>query len=153
MNKINLKTEFICLLMLAIPLVYLAMVWNRIPDIVPVHFNAAGEADRQGSKTVYIWLVSLPGLLFYLLLVFIPLLNKQQFSLPSASDTFNKIRLCVSATNCVIFCAIVHVALTGTMAGSWYIIIAALLFLVASVVVIIVRSGSISRRGQPGESQ
>lgn len=31
-------------------IVFLIVVWGKLPDQVPAHFNAAGEVDRWGSK-------------------------------------------------------------------------------------------------------
>ena len=28
------------------PVAYLALVWNKIPGTVPMHYNLAGEPDR-----------------------------------------------------------------------------------------------------------
>jgi uncharacterized membrane protein len=36
---------------IAVPAIYLALVWHRIPEIIPLHYNLKGEADRHGSKT------------------------------------------------------------------------------------------------------
>lgn len=33
-----------------IPVVYLAIMWSKIPDTVAIHFNAAGEPDDYSSK-------------------------------------------------------------------------------------------------------
>lgn len=35
---------------LAAPLAYLALVWNRLPEQVAIHFNLEGTADDFGSK-------------------------------------------------------------------------------------------------------
>ena len=35
----------------AVPAVYLAMIWNKLPERVPMHYNLKGEVDRYGSKT------------------------------------------------------------------------------------------------------
>ena len=32
------------------PVVYLAIIWNTIPDTVPLHFDLKGNANRYGSK-------------------------------------------------------------------------------------------------------
>ena len=45
------------LLLLLGTAVFLAAYWRRIPEEVPMHFNAAGEIDRWGSKW---WLLMLP---------------------------------------------------------------------------------------------
>lgn len=33
------------------PVVYLAVVWNKLPEKVPMHYNINGEVDRYGNKT------------------------------------------------------------------------------------------------------
>lgn len=40
-----------------LPLVYLLVKWETIPDIVPVHFNGAFEPDRYDSKNT-LWLMA-----------------------------------------------------------------------------------------------
>jgi uncharacterized membrane protein len=35
---------------IAAPAAYLALVWNRLPEVVPVNYNLRGEADEYGSK-------------------------------------------------------------------------------------------------------
>lgn len=56
---------------LAAPLVYLAIIWNRIPETVAVHFDLEGKPDRFGSRKEMIWVTLLlvgVNLLCYLLL-------------------------------------------------------------------------------------
>ena len=53
------------------PAVYLAIVWNTIPDTVPMHANLKGEVDRYGSKNELINLTLIltgVNVLVYLLL-------------------------------------------------------------------------------------
>jgi uncharacterized membrane protein len=47
MNKI--LTRIVWLFILT-PAIYLAVIWETIPDIVPLHANLKGEVDRYGSK-------------------------------------------------------------------------------------------------------
>lgn len=35
----------------AVPVAYLALIWNKLPEIVPMHYNLKGEVDRYGNKT------------------------------------------------------------------------------------------------------
>ena len=35
----------------AAPVIYLAAVWNKLPEKVPMHYNLSGEPDRFGNKT------------------------------------------------------------------------------------------------------
>lgn len=49
------------IVMLALPVYY----WQDIPDIVPTHFNAAGQPDDYGSKWSTIALPIIGSLLFF----------------------------------------------------------------------------------------
>lgn len=55
--------------LLAVPAVY----YSDLPDTIPTHFNAAGEADDYGPK-ITIWLLPLIGLGLYVALT---LINRQ----------------------------------------------------------------------------
>lgn len=41
------------------PVAYLAAVWNKIPERVPLKYNAAGEAIRYGSRTEFLLILGL----------------------------------------------------------------------------------------------
>lgn len=49
-NKYDNFVEIICLTLLVGVFIYLFVKWSSIPDKIPVHYNAAGEVDRIGSK-------------------------------------------------------------------------------------------------------
>ncbi|WP_455170234.1 SdpI family protein [Aegicerativicinus sediminis] len=46
----NLKKELPLIAIVLLPIIYLATVWNELPQKVPVHWNINGEIDRYGSK-------------------------------------------------------------------------------------------------------
>lgn len=54
------------------PIVYLLIMLPSMPDQVVVHWNAAGDADRYGSKLMYFFLALLPAIM----LVFQNIYNK-----------------------------------------------------------------------------
>lgn len=51
------------------PLIYLWIVWDTIPDTVPTHFNALGEADAWGYKDSIFILVFVSFMIFAILSV------------------------------------------------------------------------------------
>ena len=58
-------------LIIIAPSIYLAIVWNTIPDIVPLHVNLKGVVDRYGSKNELIamtLILTAVNVLVYLLL-------------------------------------------------------------------------------------
>ncbi len=71
MKKIK-TSEIILILIVLAPFVYLAKIWNELPERVPMHWNIEGKIDRYGSKTELIWIPVLLPLLTYLLITFVP---------------------------------------------------------------------------------
>ncbi|WP_163527497.1 DUF1648 domain-containing protein [Halobacillus ihumii] len=43
-------STFISFLVMVITLIYLVVIWNKIPETIPVHFNLSGEPDNYGGK-------------------------------------------------------------------------------------------------------
>lgn len=64
--------------LIVLPYVYLAIVWNKMPDHVPTHFNIAGNADAWSGKTSLIFLPGALGIGIYLLLLLIPVLDPKK---------------------------------------------------------------------------
>jgi uncharacterized membrane protein len=42
----NLKKELPLITIVLLPFIYLAYIWNQLPDKVPMHWNIKGEIDR-----------------------------------------------------------------------------------------------------------
>ncbi|WP_374173716.1 SdpI family protein [Flavobacterium tructae] len=63
--NLELKKELPIIGMVMIPYVYLAFIWNSLPERVPIHWNMNGQIDDWGSKVFLIVLVFLlPGLTY-----------------------------------------------------------------------------------------
>ena len=96
----NLYLEIFCLMILISYWVYLNLVYQSLPDRIPIHFNSAGNADGFGNKG---YLYELPRLatMFYVILtginVFIYYFKNRLFFPVEASEhilrnTINTIR-------------------------------------------------------------
>ncbi|MDO6389971.1 SdpI family protein [Pontibacter sp. BT731] len=72
MKTNNLTREIILWAIVFIPLVNLAVVWTRLPEQVPVHFNLQGEADGWAGKNSLVFIVLGTTALFNLLLLALP---------------------------------------------------------------------------------
>jgi len=64
-TKLEWLLDGLSLLALALPAIYLFMVWGELPAKVPIHFNAAGEADGWGGKGTSL-ILPVIGLLLFL---------------------------------------------------------------------------------------
>jgi uncharacterized membrane protein len=94
----NWRRELPSLLLLAVMLVLLATTWPVAPDRVPVHWNAAGEIDRYGSKTFGLLFPPLLAAGLYLVLLFAPRIDPGRANYASFPDTYLVIRTAVLTT-------------------------------------------------------
>ncbi len=68
MNKMAL--DFAAIAIVAATFIVALYFYGRLPDIIPIHFNMVGTADRFGSKSL-LFLCPILSVLLYLLLRFI----------------------------------------------------------------------------------
>lgn len=76
--KLNLKNEIPILIFVALPFLYLAYIWNKLPEKVPVHWNIKGEIDRWGDKTELLIIPFLLPLMTYLILLIVPYIDPKK---------------------------------------------------------------------------
>ena len=91
----------------AIPAAYLAILWNKLPERIAMHYNLKGEADRFGDKTELMILVAVITAInigIYFLLVNINRIDpKKKFSkdnLPRMRNIAFFISIFMSAVAC-----------------------------------------------------
>lgn len=73
MNK-YLK-ELVLWAFIVLPIVYLATIWNNLPEQVPTHFNLQGVADGWLSKNSLIYIIGALEIGIYLLMLIIPTID------------------------------------------------------------------------------
>ncbi|MBU3821205.1 SdpI family protein [Flavobacteriaceae bacterium XHP0103] len=74
----KLKKEIPLLLVVLIPFLYLAFIWNSLPETIPTHWNIKGEIDGWGKKSILIWVTFLLPVLTYIILTAIPFLDPKK---------------------------------------------------------------------------
>lgn len=73
-----LKKEWYVLLILLMPFVASAILWDDLPDVVPTHFNIQGEADDYGPKWMTAIMIPAIGLATYFMLIFLPAIDPKK---------------------------------------------------------------------------
>lgn len=73
--KTNITKELPVVGIVLIPFVYLAIIWNTLPQQVPMHWNASGQIDCYGDKAETLLIPILLPLLTYLIFTLSPLLD------------------------------------------------------------------------------
>ena len=71
----KLKKELPIIAIVLLPFIYLAYIWNQLPEQVPLHWNLQGEIDRYGNKAELILIPLLLPLLVYVIFLIIPVID------------------------------------------------------------------------------
>ena len=107
MKKVNVAEMGLWLLM-AVPFVYLALVWAQLPESVPTHFNAQGEADDYSAKSSLVWLLLFTQVMPFFLLKYVPQLDPKRKP-EEFGQNYQRLRLILvlfmSAIGCIIVMA------------------------------------------------
>jgi uncharacterized membrane protein len=76
--KLTIKKELPLIGIVLAPFVYLAIIWNTLPEEVPTHWNYKGEVDKWGDKYSLIALLFLLPVLTYVLMLVIPKIDPKK---------------------------------------------------------------------------
>lgn len=113
-------------LIVPVPLIYLAIVWNKLPATVALHFGMNGMPDRFGTKNELLTsLVILSGvsLLVYLLLKNIYRVDPKKYAAEN-KDRLLRIGFATSVFLSAIGCMLVYTSLTGAASFAMGLILA-----------------------------
>src|SRR5215471_15831063 len=114
MNKFLNRTFW---LVMIIPIAYLAVVWNTLPEKIAMHFDLHGNADKFDSKNELLWFTII--MVFVAIAVYLLLTNIWRID-PKKYAAENKGRLQKIAFALVIFlaaiqCFVIYIATQGSM--------------------------------------
>ena len=96
------------------PAIYLAIIWNTVPETVPLHANLKGEVDRYGSKNALIILtliLTLVNAAVYLLLPQVYRIDPKKYAAENKSRLFRiafAVSLFIAAVLCLLIYSSVH---------------------------------------------
>jgi uncharacterized membrane protein len=106
MKTINLKKEMLMWAIMSIPFIYLAAIWNNVPDTVALHFNSRGEADGWGSKWLLLMLLLALTAGVYGLMLFIPRIDPKN-NLAVFKASYDRIRQIITYMMTAVACLVV----------------------------------------------
>ncbi len=97
-------------LLIIAPAVYLAIIWNTIPDTIAMHFNLKGNVDRYGSKNELLIMTAVLTLLnavIYLLLPQVYRLDPKRYAVENKSR-LHRIAFAVSVFIAAVVCLLIY---------------------------------------------
>ena len=111
MKKQTLIRWTFVLVIISIPWIYLAIIWNSLPDTIPVHFGLNGTPDRFGQKNEIFFIpiiMTAISLLVFLLLTNIYKLDPKKYA-TKQSGTFLKFAMAI----------VVFISFIGLLVLNW----------------------------------
>lgn len=114
MNTIRKKLVWF---IMAIPAIYLAIVWNKLPDRIATHFDLKGNADNFSNKKEFIFFIGLLTAIsigVYFLLINIYKIDPKKRAAEN-KERLQKIAFVVAVFLSVIACIIIHTGVTGEL--------------------------------------
>ena len=90
MEKFKKEIPFIIIALL--PFIYLAFIWNSLPEKVPMHWNGAGEIDRYGDKKELLSMIFMVVGISYFVFLIIPSIDPKQ-KLQNMGNKLNNLRM------------------------------------------------------------
>ena len=109
--------ELILWLFNVIPYIYLITIWNDLPDIVPTHFNLAGEADGWSSKQFLIFLPGSLGIGMYFLMLVLPQIDPKH-NLSLEDNKYYGIRFMMAVFFSILTTYILYTSLAGKISNT-----------------------------------
>lgn len=128
--KTSLIKELPIFVIIALPFLYLGYIWQTLPAIVPIHWNASGEIDGYGSKNLLILIPILLPLLTYLILSFAPKLDAENKLDKMGAKYFNLKLLITTALSALALIILKSTASAELFKPSYIIALVGFLFLV-----------------------
>lgn len=99
--------EWIYILIVSAPFIYLFTIWNSLPEKIPMHFNYKGEIDRWGEKMEIILIPILLPLLTYLIMLIVPKIDPKK-KIKEMGSKFDKIKFIIILAMSALACYIIY---------------------------------------------
>ena len=99
------------------PVVYLAIIWNTIPETIAMHFNLKGNVDRYGSKNeliIMVLILTLLNAVIFLLLPEVYRIDPKRYAAENKSRLY-RIAFAVSVFIAAVVCLIIYSSIHGNI--------------------------------------
>ncbi|MCD6010404.1 MAG: hypothetical protein K0Q79_266 [Flavipsychrobacter sp.] len=128
MKTFEVKKEITIWVIMLLPIIYLFMVWNKMPEIVPTHFGIDGTPNDWSHRSVLIYLVGGMTLGMYLIFLIIPVIDPKD-KIKAMGNKYFKLKFVLMLAMALLATLVVHAALTGSIGGNTIFLIAGGMFL------------------------
>lgn len=106
--------ELILWSIIVLPYVYLATIWNELPEKVPTHFNIEGQANGWSSKTTLLFIPGALSIGIYLLMLIIPALDPKR-KIQQMGDKFYAFRFMLTLFISLLVTYLLYLSKAGSL--------------------------------------
>lgn len=118
--KTSLAKELPIIIIIMLPFIYLAYIWNTLPAQVPIHWNAQGEIDGYAGRISLLLIPFALPVLTYIIFSFIPKLDpKGKIGLMGAK--YHNLKLLLVAMMSLLALFIIHSSKKASIGNMNYI--------------------------------
>ena len=118
----KLKREIPLIVIVLLPFIYLAYIWNELPEKVPVHWNFKGEIDRLGEKTELLLIPILLPLLIYIIFLIVPKIDPKN-KISKMGNKYQHIKILLTTFMSILALFIIYSAKNQSFANPNYIVL------------------------------
>ncbi len=106
--------ESILWALIALPYVYLATIWNKLPEQVPTHFNMNGVANDWSSITSLLFIPGALGIGIYFLMLIIPAIDPKK-KIQQMGDKYYTLRFMLTIFISLLATYLLYISYTGSL--------------------------------------
>ena len=118
----KLKKELPLIAIVLLPFIYLAYVWNQLPEKVPMHWNLKGEIDRYGDKIELLLIPFLLPFLVYIIFLAIPKIDPKN-KLNKMGNKLQTLKVLITTLMSVLALFIIYTAKNQSFANPSYLVL------------------------------
>lgn len=127
------KHEWVFWVLLIVPFIYSAVIWNDLPEKIATHFNMQGEPDSYSSKAFGAFIMPCFAVVLYFILRYIPLIDPRKKNYDYFIKSYTGIRLAIASFFLIFYFVTIHASAGGSHPFSTKIIFSAVFVLFALI--------------------
>lgn len=116
------KKELPLVLIVLLPFIYLAYIWNELPEKVPIHWNIKGEIDRYGEKMELLIIPFLLPFLVYIIFWVVPKIDPKN-KLNKMGNKLQTLKVLMTTLMAVLALFIIYTAKNQSFTNPNYIVL------------------------------
>ena len=118
----KLKNELPIIAIVVLPFIYLAYIWQSLPDKVPMHWNIKGEIDRFGDKSELILIPIMLPFLIYLIFLLVPVIDPKN-KIAKMGNKYGQLKLLLTTFMSILALYILYSAKNRSLGNPNYLIL------------------------------